>query len=157
MPKMEMKMNQMMYDVKFDDKVFQVMVMSDYDLPETIDFSQQQKSISVECKNLMMKDMAHFEIAVPNELLGGKFTATLGGKQIKLIQEDKEMQTILHENIMKSFIEDNGIGDSATMVVMGTEVIPEFPVGVLIATGAMIAGMLVLVRFKGLTIGNIKS
>lgn len=36
-------------------------------------------------------------------------------------------------------------------------VVPEFPVGVLIATGAMIAGMFVLVRFKGLTIGNIKS
>lgn len=128
----EMKMNQKMYDVMFEDRVFQVMVMSDYDLPETIDFSQEQRSISLEVTNLMMKDMAHFEITIPNELLSGEFTATLGGKQIKLIQEDKEMETTLHENIMKSFIDENGIGDSASMVVIGTEVIPEFPIGMMI-------------------------
>jgi len=134
MPEMEMKekMNQMMYDVMFEDRAFQVMVMSDYDLPETIEFSQEQRSISLEVKNLMMKDMAHFEITIPNELLSGEFTATLGGKQIKLIQDDKEMETTLHENIMKSFIEENGIGDSAMMVVTGTEVIPEFPIGMMI-------------------------
>lgn len=39
-----MKMNQMMYNVMFENKVFQVMVMSDYDLPEIIEFSQEQKS-----------------------------------------------------------------------------------------------------------------
>lgn len=132
MPEMKMKMNQMMYDVMFEDRVFQVMVMSDYDLPETIDFSQEQRSISLEVTNLMMKDMAHFEITIPNELLSGEFTATLGGKQIKLIQDDKEMETTLHENIMKSFIDENGIGDSASMVVIGTEVIPEFPIGMMI-------------------------
>ena len=128
----EMKMNQKMYDVMFEDRVFQVMVMSDYDLPETIEFSKEQRSISLELKNLMMKDMAHFEITIPNELLSGEFTATLGGKQIKLIQEDKEMETTLHENIMKSFIDENRIGDSASMVVIGTEVIPEFPIGMMI-------------------------
>lgn len=132
MPEMKMKMNQMVYDVMFEDRVFQVMVMSDYDLPETIDFSQEQRSINLELKNLMMKDMAHFEITIPNELLSGEFTATLGGKQVKLIQDDKEMETTLHENIMKSFIEENGIGDSASMVVMGTEVIPEFSIGMMI-------------------------
>ena len=130
MPKM--KMNQMMYDVMFEDRTFQVMVMSDYDLPETIKFSQEQKSISIELKNLMMMDMAHLEITIPNELLSGEFTATLGGKQIKLIQDDKGTETTLHENIMKSFIEENGIGDSAVMVVTGTEVIPEFPIGMMI-------------------------
>ena len=133
MPEMGMKekMNQMMYDVMIEDKAFQVMMMSDYDLPETIEFSQEQRSISLECKNLMMMDMAHFEITIPNELLSGEFTATLGGKQIKLIQDDKEMETTLHENIMKSFIEENGIGDSAMIVVTGTEVIPEFPIGMM--------------------------
>lgn len=144
----EMKMNQMMYDVMFEE-VFQVMVMSDWDLPETIEFSQEQRSISLEVTNLMMKDMAHFEITIPNELLSGEFTATLGGKQIKLIQEDKEMETTLHENIMKSFIEENGIGDSASMVVTGTEVIPEFPLGmmmVLFGAFAMSTALILVAR-----------
>lgn len=145
----EMKMNQMMDDVMFEDRVFQVMVMSDWDLPETIEFSQEQRSISLEVTNLMMKDMAHFEITIPNELLSGEFTATLGGKQIKLIQEDKEMETTLHENIMKSFIEENGIGDSASMVVTGTEVIPEFPLGmmmVLFGAFAMSTALILVAR-----------
>ena len=133
-----MKMNQMMYNVTFENKVFQVMVMSDYDLPETIEFSQEQKSISFEVKNLMMKDMSHLEITIPKELLGGNFISTLGGKQIKFIEDDKEMEATLHENIMKSFIDENGIGDSAMIVITGTEVIPEFPIAMLVLVTALI-------------------
>ncbi len=112
----EMKMNMMMYDVMFEDRVFQVTAMSDYDLPKTIEFSQEKKTISLELTNLM-KDMAHLEITIPKDLLSGEFTGTLGGKEFKLIQDDRAMETTLHGNIMKSFIEENGIGDSALMVV----------------------------------------
>lgn len=78
--------------------------------------SVRKKTISLELTNLM-KDMAHLEITIPKDLLSGEFTGTLGGKEFKLIQDDRAMETTLHGNIMKSFIEENGIGDSALMVV----------------------------------------
>jgi hypothetical protein len=129
-------MNQVSYAVMFDDRVFQINVMSDYDLPEYIEFSQEQRSISLELSNLMVKDEAYSEMTIPNELLSGEFTGTLDGKQIKFIESDKEMGTTLHVIIMKTFIESNGIGNSALMVVTGTQVIPEFPDMVIVFVGS---------------------
>ncbi len=142
-----MNLNHKIYDVKVEDQVFQVMVMYTYEPPQTIDFSQEKKSISFELKGLMMLDTGHLETTIPKELLAGEFTATLGGKEIKLIPENMENDTVLHVTIGKSFIEENGIGDSALMVVRGTAVVkvtPEFPVGMIALLGAFAVSTLAI-------------
>ncbi len=59
------------------------------------------------------------------------------------------METTLHKNIMKSFIEENGIGDSASMIITGTQVIPEFPIGmVIVLSGALAMSTALMVSGK---------
>ncbi len=144
--------NERGYAVIFEQRVFQVTLVSDYGLPERIDFSLEQKSISIELTNLLLKDTAYFEVTIPKELLSGEFTATLAGNHITLIRSDKEAETSLQSIILKSFVEQNAIGESALMVITGTEVIPEFPTSMLVFLLAFVLSTFMLTRKNAIKI-----
>lgn len=125
-----MAMSQTMFTVNGSSKSFQVMFSSNSVLPRTVAFNQDQKMLSFQCQNLLTNDLSHIEITLSKNMLGGNYSVALGGKEIKYVEEDfvTTDQATLHLNIPKSFIESNSIGDSNTLAITGTQVIPEFPV-----------------------------
>ncbi len=140
-----MSMNQMRYAIQAMGNSFQVMIASNSNLPQNLQFNQDQKSLSFGVKGLMMQDLTHYEITIPQQLLNGNFTVTVGGKQIMFVPDTNNttMQTTLHFNIAKSFIQQNGIGDSSTIMVTATQAIPEF---------GFIAGLVVAISITGVVV-----
>ena len=128
-----MTMNQITYDVNTSDKNYQVSITSNGKLPASVHFNQDTKSVSFDISGLTSKDLAHYEVRIPTELLNGNFTIMLGNSQVKFVPEGNDTFTTFHINVPASFVKSNNIGDSSTMTIMGTEAIPEFPIGVTIA------------------------
>jgi len=75
--------------------------------------------------------------------MSGNFTVMLGNSHVKSVSEVNETFTTLHINIPSSFVKSNNIGDSS-MTIMGTEAIPEFPIGV---TMVMLTAMVLTIIF----------
>lgn len=71
-------------------------------------------------------------------------------------KQTDEFQTYIFDRTGSFKLLLTNVNFSGERAEIQLSVIPEFPIGVLFITGAMIAGMLVLVRFKSPTIKNMK-
>ncbi len=141
-----MNMSQMVYTVQAGGQSFQVTMITNGIMQQDLSFNPDQKSISFSMRGFTTRDLTHCEITVPYKLLNGNFTVMVGGKQVNFVAEpnDTNQVTTLHVNIPKSFIQQNGIGDSSTVMITATQAIPEFGsmVGVVIVVS--IIGVLAL-------------
>jgi len=139
-----MAMSQMTYDVMSDNQNYTVSVTSNGKLPASVHFNQDVKIISFDAVGLASTDLIHYEVRIPTNLMNENFTVMLGNSQVKSVSEANDTFTTLHINIPSSFVKSNNIGDSSTLIIMGTEAIPEFPIGV---TMAMLTAMVLTIIF----------
>jgi predicted secreted protein with PEFG-CTERM motif len=121
-----MTMTQMSYTVMAGNTSYQVTVASSATLPNSVKFNQDQKSINFDVSGLTTRYLFHYEVTIPSDLLSGNFTATCAGYPLKIIAVPNSTSTTIHINIPSSFVKANGISDSTTIMVMGTQAIPEF-------------------------------
>jgi|GEM_PF-5022242 len=140
-------MSHMTYDIMVGEQSFKVMFGSNFDLPKSAQFNQDQKTISFDASGLTTKDLSHYEVTIPNVLLSGNFTATIDGKSIKTITVPNESSATVHIIIPSSYVKENSIGDSATITLAGTTVIPEFPFAMVVLIIGIIV-TLVITRIK---------
>ena len=146
-----MIMSHITYDIMVGGQSFKVMVGSNGDLPKSVQFNQDQKSISFDASGLTTKDFSHYDITISDVLLSGNFTATIDGKSIKTITVPNEASATVHIIIPSSYVKGNSIGDSATITFAGTTAIPEFPLGPsigLISAFAIVAVMISRSKFN---------
>lgn len=137
-----MTMSQMTYDVMVDNQNYKVGITSNGKLPASVHFNPDEKSISLDATGLASTDLIHYEVIIPTNLLNGNFTVMLGNSQVKSVSEGNETFTTFHINIPYSFVKSNNIGNSSTLTIIGTEAIPEFPIGV---TMAMLVAMILTI------------
>lgn len=133
-----MTMNQMVYDVMTNGIDYKIMISSNGVLPTNVQFNQGQKSLSFDVSGLTSRNLVHYEVTIPATLLSGNFTAMLGGMQINTIPEGNDTSTTIHINVPSSFIKANNIGDSSVMTVTSTQVVPEFPMPMLLVVVSFI-------------------
>ncbi len=144
-----MTMSQMTYDVMVNNENYTMSITSNGKLPTSVHFNQDVKIISFDATGLTSTALIHYEVRIPTNLMSGNFTVMLGNSQVKSVSEVNDTFTTLHINIPSSFVKSHNIGDSSTLTIMGTEAIPEFPIGVIMAM--FIAMILTIVLFKTAT------
>lgn len=145
-----MAMNQMTYDVMTNNKNYQVSIISNGQLPLSVHFNQDAKNVSFDVSGLTSSNLIHYEVIIPTNLLNGNFTVMLGNSQVKSVPESNDTFTTFHINIPASFVKSNNMGDSSTMTIMGTEAIPEFPIGVTLAMLTSMILAITLIKTKTL-------
>lgn len=143
-----MAMSQMTYDVMFNNENYTVSVTSNGKLPTSVHFNQNSKSISFDAVGLTSSNLIHYEVGIPTNLLNGNFTVMLGNSHVKSVPDGNDTFTTFHINVPSSFVKSNNIGDSSTLTIMGTEAIPEFPAGVIIAMLVAMISTIILVKTK---------
>lgn len=143
-----MIMSHMTYDIMVGGQSVKVMVGSIGDLPKSVQFNQDQKSISFDASGLTTKDLSHYDVTIPDVLLSGNFTVTINGKSIKSIAVPNENSTTIHITIPNSYVKENSVGDSATITLAGTTAIPEFPFAILILASTV--GFIIIITRKNL-------
>lgn len=140
-----MAMDQMSYDVMAGEKHFNMTISSTGKLPANPRFSEEQKSISFDVSGISSQDFVHYEVAIPTDLLSGNLTVSLGGIPVKAISEMNGSLTAIHITVPSSFVKSNNIPDSTTLVITGTQAIPEFPIGSSIAVATAFSALVIMV------------
>ncbi len=144
-----MTMSQMSYNVMAGGKNFALTVSSEGKLPTNPQFNEMLKSISFDVSGITSQDFVHYEIMIPVDLLSGNLTTTLGGVQVKSIAEVNGSLNVVHITVPSSFVKSNNIADSTTLVIAGTQAVPEFPIGATIVMVIVFAVLsLTMVRKK---------
>ena len=141
-----MTMGEMAYKVVVEGKNFTVMISSTGKLPTNPQFSEEQKSISFGVSGITSQDFVHYEVIMPTNLLRGNLTVSLGGIPVKTIPEVNDSSTVIHITVSSSFVKNNNISDSTTLVIAGTQAIPEFPIGSSIVVVIAFLALVVRVR-----------
>lgn len=139
-------MGQMSYNVISEGKNFTVMISSTGKLPTNPQFSEEQKSISFDVSGITLQDFVHYEVTIPTDLLSGNLTVSLGGIPVKSISEVNGSSTAIHITVPSSFVKNNSIPDSTTLTIVGTQAIPEFPIGSSIAVAIAFSALVVMAR-----------
>lgn len=129
------------------------MISSTGNLPTNPQFSKEQKSISFDVSGITSQNFVHYEITMPTELLSGNLTVSLGGIPIKAVSEVNGSSTAIHITVPSSFVKSNGIPDSTTLTIVGTQAIPEFPIGSSIAVAIAFSALVVMARKNKFNLG----
>lgn len=141
-----MSMGQMSYNVISEGKNFTVMISSTGKLPTNPQFSEEQKSIIFDVSGITLQDFVHYEVTMPTELLSGNLTVSLGEIPVKSISEVNGSSTAIHITVPSSFVKNNSIPDSTTLTIVGTQAIPEFPIGSSIAVAIAFSTLVIMAR-----------
>ena len=149
-----MAMGQMQYDVMGGGKHFTVMISSTGKLPTNPQFSEEQKSISFDVSGITLQDFVHYEVTMPTDLLSGNLTVSLGGIPVKAISEVNGSSTAIHITVPSSFVKSNSMPDFTTLTIVGTQAIPEFPVGSSVAVAIAFLALVVMVRKNKFNFGR---
>lgn len=140
-----MTMNQKVYQVNANGTTFQVIVGSNGDLPDNIQFDQDKRSLIFDAVGLTSRNLIHYEITVPTTLLSENFTVYLGGVHVTALPVANDTSTTIHITIPNSFIKTNNLSDSATLTVVATQAVPEFPIGATVGMFAAFVALIVII------------
>ncbi len=122
--------------VRVENRNFTVTTGYERPLCHTVQFDQQNEQLKLKV-NSANGDPANVDIVIPRELLGGNFTVLVNGGEIKTITiqrtEDSAKLTVP--------VTFPTSGGQSEIVITGTEVVPEFPVGIIM----FLVGVLIIV------------
>lgn len=141
-----MAMTQMSYQVTAANSTYLVTIGSNSQVPAGVTFNAEQKSLSFGVSGLSTRDLSHYEVTIPSALLNGRFTASVGGAQLKIIPVPNATSTTIHINISGPFVKSNGVNDSSTVILVGTQAVPEFPTGLVLVLPIVLAASIAITR-----------
>lgn len=128
------------YEIFAEGKEFQITLEGDwyrYSVIKEVAFSKEEKRLSIEIAKTDIFNI--LRISIPYELLNGQYTTFVDGEQIQTDAEKRETSAVIHVPI----------DDTVNRVeIIGTTVVPEFPVNIMAITAIGLIGVLISFRLR---------
>ncbi len=133
------------YIVNAEGKQFDVVVDAWYSTPRELEFNKDGKKISIDVDTSVEPKMV--DIFIPHELLDGSLSITVNNE--KVLEEGPITLTgviYLTKDATWSHITLFPTADKSKIEIIGTTVVPEFPLELLILSTS-VAGLIIVLRF----------
>jgi hypothetical protein len=121
------------FAVKAEDKDFEVNVASNSSEVRDFAFEQGEKKISFTVEGETgTRGVA--QVTLPKDLLAGQMTVTIDGR---MVAEDSNDVIVTSDSATEMTLEINYPHSEHTIEIIGTTVVPEFPMSILVMVGAI--------------------
>lgn len=121
------------FAVKAEDKDFEVNVASNSSEVRDFAFEQGEKKVSFKVEGETgTRGVA--QVTLPKDLLAGQMTVSIDGR---MVAEDSNDVIVTSETATEMTLEINYPHSEHTIDIVGTSVVPEFPVSMLVMVGAI--------------------
>ncbi len=136
--------NPVAFAVKAENKDFQVKIASNSSSVRGVAFDQAEKKVSFKVEGETgTRGVA--QVTLPKELLAGNMTVTIDGRAIA---EDSNDVIVTSDTSTEMTLEINYHHSEHTIEIIGTSVVPEFPIAGLVMVAAL-GSVVAIVTFAG--------
>lgn len=125
------------FAVKAENKDFEVSVASNSSSVRDFAFEQAQKKVSFTVEGVS-GTMGVAQVTLPKELLAGNMTVSIDGRTVA---EDSNDVIVTSDTATEMTLEINYHHSQHMIEIIGTSVVPEFPVAMLVMVGALAAAV----------------